>query len=100
MKLLAYQTAGIAAVCVESGAPGMEDGLDAFVVAGRGSPGAFAARVAQALRDRATRASIAASARARALKRSDPGRIALEWERVLDSARYLSAEAGVYVAGS
>jgi hypothetical protein len=55
MKLLAYQMAGIPAVCVESAAPGLVDGEDAFVVPGRGSPQAFATRVVEALADKAGR---------------------------------------------
>ncbi len=76
MKLLACQIAGIPAVCVESAAPGLVDGLDAFVVAGRGSPGAFAERVAEALRNDALRERIRRHARERALARHDPTRVA------------------------
>jgi glycosyltransferase involved in cell wall biosynthesis len=76
MKLLACQIAGIPAVCVESAAPGLVDGLDAFVVPGRGSPDAFAKRVAEALRDDAARERIRVCARERALARHDPARVA------------------------
>jgi hypothetical protein len=76
MKLLACQIAGIPAVCVESAVPGLVDGLDAFVVRGRGSPRAFAARVAEALRDDDGRERIRVHARERALARHDPPRVA------------------------
>jgi glycosyltransferase involved in cell wall biosynthesis len=76
MKLLACQIAGIPAVCVESAVPGLVDGLDAFVVPGRGSPGAFAERVAEALRDDAARERIRIQGRERALARHDPARVA------------------------
>ncbi len=83
MKLLAYQLAGIPAVCVESGAPGTIDGEDAFVVPGRGSPEAFAARVTDALADAPARARVRERARERALRRHDPGRVAEMFESVL-----------------
>jgi glycosyltransferase involved in cell wall biosynthesis len=86
MKLLAYQVAGVPAVCVESGAPGLEDGRDAFLVPGRGSPRAFAERVVEALRDRPGRERLAREARARALERHDPARVAALLETTLERA--------------
>jgi glycosyltransferase involved in cell wall biosynthesis len=75
MKLLAYQMAGVPAVCVESGAPGMVDGQDGFVVPGSGSPARFAQRVAEALREEAARKQLGERARERALARNDPERV-------------------------
>ena len=75
MKLLAYQASGIPAVCVASGAPGVEDGRDAFVVPGEGSADAFAARVVEALQDPAARERIRRQARSRALERHAPHRV-------------------------
>lgn len=86
MKLLAYQAAGVPAVCVASGAPGVEDGRDAFVVPGEGSPAAFAARVVEALRDPAARERIRHEARARALTRHAPERVAALLEQSLERA--------------
>lgn len=83
MKLLAYQLAGLATVCVASGAPGVVDGLDAFVVPGRGSPETFARRVAEALGDPEARGRVAARARERALARCHPARVAERLESVL-----------------
>jgi glycosyltransferase involved in cell wall biosynthesis len=102
MKLLAYQLAGIPAVCVASGAPGMQDGLDAFVVPGRGSAGAFAERVTLALDDSEARAAVRAAARERALGRNSPEGVAEAWERSLVRAvraSGVSGEARVSVAG-
>ncbi len=87
MKLLAYQLAGIPAVCVESAAPGLVDGEDAFVVPGRGGPGAFARRVAEALADDAARARVRTLAHARALARHAPARVAALFEASLLRAR-------------
>jgi hypothetical protein len=75
MKLLTYQVAGIPAVCVESGAPGMVDGEDAFVVPGSGSPALFARRVVEALQDKTARKELGKRARERALARNDPERV-------------------------
>jgi hypothetical protein len=83
MKLLAYQVAGVPAVCIESAAPGMRDGEDAFVVPGRGSPEAFARRVQAALGDRQGREHVRENARRRALSRNDPDAVALQLESVL-----------------
>ena len=83
MKLLAYQVAGIPAVCVESGAPGMVDGEDAFVVPGAGSPRAFAQRVLEALADEPARRRVRERARRRALARNDPERVSRLLELVL-----------------
>jgi glycosyltransferase involved in cell wall biosynthesis len=83
MKLLAYQMAGIPAVCVESGAPGMVDGEDAFVVAGAGSPQAFARRVLEALENEPARRRVRERARQRALARNDPERVSGLLESVL-----------------
>ena len=83
MKLLAYQVAGIPAVCVESGAPGMVDGEDAFVVPGAGSPRAFAQRVLEALADEPARRRVREQARRRALARNDPERVSRLLESVL-----------------
>lgn len=83
MKLLAYQLAGIPAVCVEASAPGLVDGEDAFVVAGRGSAEAFARRVVEALRDDAARARVRTLARTRALSRHAPDRVAALFEASL-----------------
>ena len=87
MKLLAYQLAGLPAVCVASGAPGVVDGVDAFVVPGRGSPEAFAARVVEALGDPDARRRVGARARARALARCHPARVAERLESVLADLR-------------
>jgi glycosyltransferase involved in cell wall biosynthesis len=86
MKLLACQVAGIPAVCVESAAPGLVDGVDAFVVPGRGSPLLFAERVAAALRDDEARERVRVQARARALARHDPARVAALLEASLGRA--------------
>lgn len=83
MKLLAYQVAGIPAVCVASAAPGLRDGEDAFVVPGRGSPQAFARRVAEAMGDAPGRARLRERARTRALARNDPAEIGRRLEAVL-----------------
>jgi glycosyltransferase involved in cell wall biosynthesis len=83
MKLLAYQVAGIPTVSVESGAPGMVDGEDAFVVPGAGSPQAFARRVLEALQDEPARMRLREHARARALARNDPERVSALLESVL-----------------
>lgn len=83
MKLLAYQVAGIAAVCVESGAPGLVHGLDAFVVPGRGSASAFAEAVAAALADSRSRETLRERARERALSRNDPAEVARRLESSL-----------------
>ncbi len=83
MKLLAYQVAGIPAVCVSSGAPGMVDRTDAFVVPGTGSAEAFAARVVDALADPKGRSQVRERARTRALKRHDPTRVAKMYEEVI-----------------
>ncbi len=88
MKLLAYQIAGIPAVCVEAAAPGVVDTEDAFVVPGRGSPEAFARRVALALDDDAGRARLRTLARARALARHAPERVAALFEACLVRAVY------------
>ncbi len=86
MKLLAYQFAGIPAVCVASGAPGMLDGLDAFVVPGQGSPGAFAAHVVRALKRPTERRALGLRARARACVRNAPDTVARLWEQTLERA--------------
>jgi glycosyltransferase involved in cell wall biosynthesis len=86
MKLLAYQVAGIPAVCVEASAPGLVDGEDAFVVPGRGSPEAFARRVAEALADHAGRARLRTLARERALSRHAPEHVAALFEASLHRA--------------
>ncbi len=86
MKLLTYQACGIPAVCVASGAPGVEDGRDAFVVAGRGSADAFAARVVEALCDPAARQQIRRQARSRALERHAPRRVGALLEASLERA--------------
>jgi glycosyltransferase involved in cell wall biosynthesis len=83
MKLLAYQIAGVSAVCVESGAPGQQDGLDAFVVPGSGSPEAFARRVREALASPSALRRLRETARTRALERHDPGRVAALLEQTL-----------------
>jgi glycosyltransferase involved in cell wall biosynthesis len=87
MKLLAYQMAGIPAVCVESGAPGMVDGEDAFVVPGAGSPELFGERVVDALRDEPARKRLRESARERAVARNDPERVSGLLEAALLRAR-------------
>ncbi len=86
MKLLAYQIAGIPAVCVEAAVPGMVHGWDAFVVPGRGSPEAFAAGVAQALRDPRARERVRVRARERAMTRNDPERVTDQLESILRQA--------------
>ena len=86
MKLLAYQASGIPSVCVASGAPGVEDGRDAFVVPGQGSADAFASRVVEALRDPAAREQIRRQARARALERHAPRRVGALLEASLERA--------------
>jgi glycosyltransferase involved in cell wall biosynthesis len=86
IKLLAYQVAGIPAVCVESGVPGLVDGSDAFVVRGDGSAEAFAARVVDALADAPARENLRMAARERALRRHDPARVAEMYEGVLRRA--------------
>lgn len=99
MKLLAYQLAGIPAICVESGAPGMVDGLDAFVVPGHGSPEAFAARTLSALASPAERRALAGSARARARARNAPDAIARRWEETLERTISRSRAGPADVAG-
>ncbi len=84
MKLLAHQFAGLPAVCVASGAPGMVDGQDAFVVPDRGSPEAFAARVVRALARPSERRALAFRARARAQIRNAPDTVARRWEQILE----------------
>jgi glycosyltransferase involved in cell wall biosynthesis len=86
MKLLAYQIAGIPAVCVEASAPGLVDGEDAFVVPGRGGPDAFARRVVEALADDTARARLRTLARERALSRHAPERVAALFEASLHRA--------------
>ena len=86
MKLLAYQASGIPAVCVASGAPGVEDERDAFVVPGEGSADAFAARVVEALRDPTSRERIRRQARSRALARHAPPRVGALLEASLERA--------------
>ena len=84
MKLLAHQFAGLPAVCVASGAPGMVDGQDAFVVPDRGSPEAFAAHVVRALARPSERRALAFRARARAQIRNAPDTVARRWEQILE----------------
>ena len=86
MKRLAYQASGIPPVCVASGAPGVEDGRDAFVVPGQGSADAFASRVVEALRDPAAREQIRRQARSRALERHAPRRVGALLEASLERA--------------
>jgi glycosyltransferase involved in cell wall biosynthesis len=97
MKLLAYQTAGIPAVCVESGAPGMEDGLDAFVVRGRGSEETFGRRVVEALGNPGARQLVRLRARERALARNDPALVARRLESVLVRTRMAAPGAPSYI---
>jgi glycosyltransferase involved in cell wall biosynthesis len=97
MKLLAYQTAGIPAVCVETGAPGMEDGVDAFVVPGAGSAEAFGRRVVEALGDPETRQRVRVRARERVLSRNDPASVARRLESVLARARMAAVGGPSYI---
>lgn len=87
MKLLGYWVSGIPAVCVASGAPGVRDGREAFVVPGRGSPEAFATRVAEALADPVARRGLAERARRSALARHAPERVAALLEASIERAR-------------
>jgi glycosyltransferase involved in cell wall biosynthesis len=97
MKLLAYQTAGVPAVCVESGAPGMEDGLDAFVVRGEGSAERFGRRVVEALGDPEARQLVRVRARERALARNDPALVTRRLEAVLVRTRMAAVGAPSYI---
>jgi glycosyltransferase involved in cell wall biosynthesis len=91
MKLLAHQVSGVPALCTARGAPGMVDGLDAFVLEGSPSTEAFARRAAELLARPDLLRKVAESARPRALERNDPAAAAERLERCL--ARAIDAAA-------
>lgn len=86
MKLLAHQVAGIPALCTASGAPGLVDGLDAFILGGEATRERFAAAACALLGQPERLRALRETARARALKRSDPARSAELLERSLARA--------------
>jgi glycosyltransferase involved in cell wall biosynthesis len=86
MKLLAHQISGVPALCTASGAPGMVDGLDAFVLQGEPSPQAFARRAAELLDCPELLRTVRETARARALARNAPAAVAERLEQCLERA--------------
>ena len=66
MKLIAHQISGVPALCTAPGAPGMVDGLDAFILEGEPSPQAFARRAAELIDCPELLRSVRETARARA----------------------------------
>ncbi|MFQ5697076.1 MAG: glycosyltransferase family 4 protein [Myxococcota bacterium] len=88
MKLLAHQVSGIPALCTESGAPGLVDGTDAFILRGPATRDRFAAAACGLLGQPERLRALRETARARALKRSDPARSGELLERSLRRAAH------------
>jgi glycosyltransferase involved in cell wall biosynthesis len=86
MKLIAHQISGVPALCTASGAPGMVDGLDAFILEGEPSPQAFARRAAELIDCPELLRTVRETARARALARNAPAAVAERLERCLKRA--------------
>ena len=86
MKLIAHQISGVPALCTAPGAPGMVDGLDAFILEGEPSPQAFARRAAELIDCPELLRSVRETARARALARNAPAAVAERVERCLERA--------------